>query len=396
MDNYYPGAFLSLMRDNDVVFNARHHAEWGPSSTELPGAMKAVRLDYPFTTPDVLLTENTLDETYVRATWNDVGLDCKPSRLGKSSRLYDGVNRRWNFTGGTQANGLNFARIETDIRMRRPVEAVDVNGLFLALFTVTAGDPYCLMRDGKAVTGTVTGDLELDLPTGSVIGGRAIVEGALCLRKLQVGFLPQADARGMVAEGRQCRAAFIVPTEAGHKSRAAGTNPLIKEPERWQAFFSAPSYSLALQTGSVTDGVFPRGIATVDGAVSGRVTKAGGEPFLVPLRLEGVNPNWSCGIWHEDEAHIRYTAVREGRAYPRLDVSKPHAFHAGNMIQCDQPGLVLSIIVWEKGRIVVEAHNPSTKDMTARVCTPKAVTTLKALDTAVTVPAGSSVRIRQE
>ena len=56
-------------------------------------------------------------------------------------------------------------------------------------------------------------------------------------------------------------------------------------------------------------------------------------------------------------------------AYIALDLSKDRDVWLGNLVMCDQPNLLLTLLPEGDGRFTIEAHNPTDRDITATVRT---------------------------
>jgi hypothetical protein len=108
------------------------------------------------------------------------------------------------------------------------------------------------------------------------------------------------------------------------------------------------------------------------------------------LEISGVNPHWPVGVWRKDGS-LAYGSTFEGKAWLRLDTSVSSTFYAGNLLLGDSPDLVLEVVKWTKDTIKIEVHNPTDREISATLSTPKEITTHKALQAKVRVPAGTTV-----
>ena len=124
--------------------------------------------------------------------------------------------------------------------------------------------------------------------------------------------------------------------------------------------------------------------------VAGSVAKTAELLCDVPLQIRGLNPRWPAGIWRAGGA-VAYTGVIEDTAWPRLDVSKPGAFYAGNLLPADNPALVLSVVRWTQDRVRIEVHNPTDQAIEATVTTSPEIANYRPLHCKVTVPPGTTV-----
>ena len=137
-------------------------------------------------------------------------------------------------------------------------------------------------------------------------------------------------------------------------------------------------------------------------------------PFNLPLVIAGVNPRWTAGVWRSDApadiadqfpvidaVELGMSAAGEvqqrsidGTGYTTLDVSKDVTFYAGNFISADNPELFLNMESWTKDGISVEVNNPTDKEITATIQTPAEIA-LKPLNKTLTIPAGTTVRVKE-
>ncbi|HOS43035.1 MAG TPA: hypothetical protein PK794_05020, partial [Armatimonadota bacterium] len=359
--------------------------------TGTPGTSMAVKLNYPFTTNDVVLTESILDEKYVTAMFKDVGYDAMPSMASKPSSVYSGKVRTWNFTPGKDASPYPTI-FEYDITLKRDVQPVNPAGLFPAFATPT-GTRYAWFEKGKLIAGEITPRSAFDIPAGGMVGNIITLNDGLRLENGRIGLKPPAGHPAVIPAGTRFTARFIYA--APQMPAFTAQHHFDGAEEAWlraMGFADKTPYALKFTRGKLTGIRYLAGITPANGGAAGEVTAAADIPCAIPLQLTGLNPRWPAGIWREGSG-ITYTGVFEGSAYPRLDVAVTGKFVAGNLLTADNSDLVLAVVKWEPGKIKVEVHNPTDTPIAATISTPKEITGLKALAKTVTVPAGTTVYI---
>lgn len=361
--------------------------------TDTPGTSMAVKLNYPFTANDVVLTEAYLDEKYVTALFNDVGYDAMPSQASKPSSVYSGKVRAWNFTPGKDKQPYPTI-YEYDITLKRDVQPVDPNGLFPA-FSGLMGKKYAWFEKGKLVTGDITNKDAFDIPVGGYAGGIIALSDGLRVENGRLGLKPPAGNPAVIPAGAHFTARFIfagvqMPTSPLAPAFEANLEGCL----RAMGFADKTPYALKLTRGKLNGIAYLADITPVNNGVAGEVTTTADIPYCVPLRLAGLNPRWPAGIWREGGA-IVYNGIFEGCAYPRLDVGMKGKFVAGNLLTADNPDLALEVVKWTPDNIKIEVHNLTDKPIDATVSTPKEITGLKALTRKVTVPAGTTIYIEE-
>jgi len=95
-------------------------------------------------------------------------------------------------------------------------------------------------------------------------------------------------------------------------------------------------------------------------------------PGLLPVRLEGLNDNWS--VWLVDRnrkgPNVRALPCRDGSAYAQLDPAGGDMdVFIGHPVVCDRPGVKLQVAWMTPDVWFVEAHNPTDAAVDAEVHT---------------------------
>ena len=154
----------------------------------------------------------------------------------------------------------------------------------------------------------------------------------------------------------------------------------------------APAYSVTPRSGQVLSTRYVLELQAQNGGFGGVITKAN-LPTRLPIRIHGINPNWTCGIVERTEKWWLPLGVLDGVAYATLDTRADHDLWLGNVVTCDQPQMVLILLPDGEGHYSIEAHNPTDQPLTTTVRTVDEWTLSPPLSQQVTVPAGSSAMV---
>lgn len=392
--NCYTGA--RLPDGLDIMMPVKGTAEGSSLLANVPGTMMAQKISFPFTGNDVVVQDVMLDEKYTKALFNDVGLDAMPSRGSQPSDVYTAKRRNYSFTPGRDGKRW-IVLTEYEITLKRDVEPVTPGGLFPAFSGYRNAKLY-RMQDGKLVAGELTGATVQDLPVGALAGGYIAMSTGLQARNGQFGLAPLPGNPTKIPAGTKLTARFLYAYNgfSPYAGNWKGNYGFEDDPEsllRGMGFAGPTPYQLTMTRGTLDRIAYLAEMTPFRYAVSGQVAKTAELLVDVPLQLRGINANWPAGIWRGGA--ITYTGVFEGTAWPRLDVSKPGAFFAGNLITADNPALVLSVVHWTKDRIKLEAHNPTDAAITTTITTQAEITNYKPLTQQLTVPAGTTIYVGQ-
>ena len=93
------------------------------------------------------------------------------------------------------------------------------------------------------------------------------------------------------------------------------------------------------------------------------------------------------------EPFVSHIGVFDDVGYAALDNSSDVQFYAGNTLTASDPALELSYTLWTAKEAGIEVNNPTDKEIKARLTSPKAIAGKFRVDTTVTVPPGSSLRL---
>ncbi len=189
-----------------------------------------------------------------------------------------------------------------------------------------------------------------------------------------------------------------------------GQPPDNRQVEQFRTAFGLqggePAYKAAPRQGKILSTAYLLDIEGDKGGFAGTLAKAPLRHRL-PVRVHGVNPNWTCGIVDKTEKWWLPTGVMpdlpelapspaagEGYAtYAALDLAKDRDIYLGNVVVCDKPELTLTLLPDGEGGFMIEAHNPTDKEITAEVSTVPEFTLCPPIKGAATVPPGASAII---
>ena len=370
----------------DIRLPIHGTAEGSAIFTDVPGTCMAVKINHPFSSSDLVLLDAALDEKYTTALFSDVGYDAMPSQASIPSSVYNATVRRASFTAGKPGQP-NLTVLTFDMTLKRDVEPVNAKGLFPALGELRGNTFAMVGSDGQITRRTIAPDEVFDIPMGALAGGYIALTPGLRIDHGQFGFAPPPAAPDVRNAGTHLQARFLI---ADSKEAVFDRDPLGTLAALGLA--GETPYTLQLTRGTLRSAGFPAIAAPARGGIAGSVNKTATLPFTIPVQLDGVNPNWTAGVWQQGAA-ITCSGIFERTAWPRLDVARQGAFYAGNLLTADNPNLVLEVVKWTPDAIKVEAHNPTDSAIDATITTPAEIKGYKALQQRVHVPAGSTIYV---
>jgi len=117
----------------------------------------------------------------------------------------------------------------------------------------------------------------------------------------------------------------------------------------------------------------------------------------MPLWVSGCNPNWPVGLWRKDTGKINQYAIFEKIARGKIDVTQKGPFYFGNLIIASNPNIKLAFASpWTEKQAIIEVNNPTNKEISCEISTPKAITGKIKIEKKVIIPAGQSKIITME
>lgn len=129
-----------------------------------------------------------------------------------------------------------------------------------------------------------------------------------------------------------------------------------------------PAYKVAPRIGTVRSMDYVLELDSSGGGFGGVISKAD-LPTRLPIRVHGVNPNWTSAIAERRQKWWLPVGVLDGAAYAALDTASEHDIWIGNVVLCDQSDLVLTLLPDGEGRFAIEVHNPTNRELTATIRT---------------------------
>jgi hypothetical protein len=393
----YTGTYLPpRMGTTSIMMPIKGTKEASTLFPDVAGANMAVKLNFPFTCNDIVLTEAAINEKYTIALWDTppyrVGFDATPSQASEPSTVYDAKFRYFNFTSGRKTRPV-VSLVELEVTLKRDVEPLDPAAPFPAFGGLSFGTNWAWMADGKLVTGVVSNESDMHIPVGGMAGGYVALSKGLIMRKGLFGMEPPAGNPATLKAGTRYTARYLIPTAPNNQDSTPYTFDDRTEPWMTAMGLAGPTpYKLKFTRGKLEGTTYFATVTPDKQGVAGDVVTTAEIPFDVPLRLNGLNARWPAGSWRENGVVV-FTGVFESTAWPRLDVSQKGKFYAGNLLVADNPDLVLAVVRWNKDAIKIDAHNPTATSITATISTPVEISGYKSFKKKVTIPAGSSVML---
>ena len=386
---FYTGTRLEWL---DLHLPVKEVKEGDTTFTSARGANLAPMLEFPLISDRVCVTDFLLGQRYPNVEhFEEIAYDAAPMRVTMPARLYEGRVRLTNYT--PRANGPLMTLCDVSIRTRRQAERVG-EGVW-PWFAEVQGRYHVRAAAGWQ-SGEITPATRLDLHPGDVVGGLMVLSQGLRLDGRRFGLAAPA-ATTVPAETRfAARFLFLNKSFAGwsHKNEYdAGDHAadLVKA-----ASFDPPAaYGLGMIRGPLEGIAYLARLRADDCGAYGNIV-GGAAPCDLPLLIEGLNQRWTAGVWRSNRPtdFTDQFGFLDGVGLTTLDVLWDASFYAGNLVLADQPDVSLNIEDWTADRIVVEAHNPTDAPLTVTLRTPAEITGLRRLEQRVTVPAGSSVRVK--
>ena len=355
-------------------------------SSSVPGVKAPGRTStmaqFTYISDDVVIFDYNLGYTYLRSG-GPFGIDSAPMFNVQPIPEYSAWSRVvWHPYPDKPMVVENSITLKQDLKTQGPVWPV---------LAKTKGADYVYNDgSGKKVAGKVAKDEFIDLPVGAKAGSVVLLTPMRLTGEGQLG--PANQEPGAVAKaGTTYKGEFIV----GQLNR------------KLMGFDGPTDFKIDMKQGKLERVALRAIFQTEDYGVAGTLT-AGKSPTpsnAVRVLCKGANPNWPL---------IRWTPAEKGekerlRQFGYVDGTMPMGrmwtrlggpFYFGNALIASDPNLRLAFASkWtrlddeEKTPVVIEAHNPTDKPITATVRTPKAVADRVQISEKVTVPAGSSVYI---
>jgi len=109
-------------------------------------------------------------------------------------------------------------------------------------------------------------------------------------------------------------------------------------------------------------------LAAQDGVFRGHLAR-GDFGLRVPVRLRGLNPNWTAGFWRPGERVFKpFGNDPDGFAWTSVDPARDAGpIFLGNVLTCEQPEVLLRLFQRRDGGWEVLAHNPLPRTVAVTV-----------------------------
>lgn len=392
--HYYTGTNLPWL---DIRMPVKETHEGDAIINYVKGDMLSPMCEFPLTSNRVCVSDWLLGQRYVNAEkLTDIAYDAAPMRITVPSRLYEGKVRVSMITpqAGKPDQHIYEVAIKTKMEATR-------NGEGVWPWFVTVSGKYRPANGGPEQD--ITPALKVDLQPGDQLGNVVILSPGMRLEGTRLGLI--APAETSVRAGTTFYAAMLL-IGRGAVGQGEKPTPYAAVPDflRASTTLTLTRGTLAAETplpgepptlGHLHGAVYVARATAASGGVAGSI-KGRPQSADLPLLVSGLNPRWVAGVWRS-EAPRDFTdqfGFVEGLGMTTLDVTRDAKFYAGNLVIADNAALYLDIEEWTPDKITVRVNNPTDQPITATLQTPAEITGLKALEHALTIPAGTTVRVK--
>ena len=382
----------------------------------------ASKMSLPFASNALTFTDFTIDSKYINPT--QYGMDAWRIENVLPTTTFDAFVRvgKWHDVAANIPDNANLKELTSAdgmIRLRKaftpaaaPTPAVKATpkptdvpapATQSVLFpTVQAMNwpttTYVYVKDGNKVEGKLDGKATtlLDLPAGASVGEYFLLAPLTVSGNGHLGW--RAEAGKAIPAGTEFHASYLYL------------------PRAWRADLGAEGatpWSMQLTKGkmSVLGTVH---LTAEDYGIAGEL-KAGGTVPVLPLQVSGLNENWPAALWTDGNVayegfygalhtpvvlgdtttsgppFLAHIGVYQGIGYAALP-NKAEKFYVGNTLMASNPALTLAYTLWTPTAAGLEVNNPTNKSIKAHL-TSAPIPGKYRVDTTVTVPAGSSLRV---
>lgn len=389
---WYPGTHLPLALG--LVISGISEAPLSGT----PGQCMAPKLNYPFSSPDVVVLRAVLDETYLEATRGTTWGDARPAFPTKPAEAFTGTVTAYSFTGGRAARTV-VSMVEYDLTLEQDLELpVNPDSLLLTIGNIRGTDKLLWMEKGKVVSSQLEKDAKVEIPVHGLAGGFIPLTSGFGINGRSFGLRASSVKDERLTAGSRIQGRFLVSSEGLGVTARYNQSFHVNE-TNWMTqmgFLGKLPYKLKTSSGRIEAPSFPPKVRDRNGILKGFVAEVCTNMYFnVPLEFSGLNPNWPVGIWQDGAERIAWTGVFEGRAWPRLDVGNPGAFIAGQLATASEDEVMIEVVAWTGDRVKLDVHNPTDQTMKLRVRT-ASVPGFKTLDQRVTLLPGTSVFLVEE
>lgn len=364
----------------------------------------ATKMEFPFASNACTITGYVIDQRYLKPV--SYGMDAWRIENTEPSHTYE-LNARvglwkefatgWGDATATFPPPLSFLT-GVDAVMRSRVVVTPTTAVFPVINVTDAHATYVYRQGDKTIEGKLDGNPAtlIDLPAGATLDKFFLLTSLTVTGNGEIGW--RAEAGKEVPKGMEWRASYLyLPREWRSTLGADGPTP-------WSMTLTAGKLSSVLGTVNLT---------AENGVVAGTL-QAGGVQKLLPLKVSGLQENWPAALWTPKNLayyawsktepvalpgttsgvpFFNHIGVFEGIGYASLENTEDVPFFVGNTLLATDPALGLAYELWTKDEAAIQVHNPTDHAITAQITSPKAIPGKYQVDTKVTVPAGSTIRL---
>ena len=155
-------------------------------------------------------------------------------------------------------------------------------------------------------------------------------------------------------------------------------------------------YTVETDAGKVVDTTLLLTVAADGGAFSAKVSQAALPVDGLTVKVEGVNNNWSAGIYGRDNGILSRIGGRDGVVWANIDISRDRDLFIGNLLTCDAAELILIFLEGDDKGCTFQAHNPTDAAIVTTVRSHPRFTRIRPVAREVRVPSGSTVEVRND
>ncbi|MHB9022572.1 MAG: hypothetical protein ACYC7E_00125 [Armatimonadota bacterium] len=257
-----------------------------------------------------------------------------------------------------------------------------------------------LLRDPKVATrisGTLrAGGYASQMPSG--VG----YEGFLVPAGFEYSYdasLPGSIEIGLGTEGQMVKAGTVFRYKFAFGSfadmKGAGNGLLEETTTTLNMAGGKDGYPVAMKAGKFVDGTF---YFTAQAAKNEALFTLGPRPLIIdlPIRVRGLQDNGCAAVYSTLRPWFRFVPVVGDTAYFQEPMEKANELWVGNIFVCDNKAVKISVVVDGQAdgkKPFIEVHNPTERDINARVSSPAHTPLFGGAMAMVRIPAGDSVRL---
>lgn len=162
--------------------------------------------------------------------------------------------------------------------------------------------------------------------------------------------------------------------------------------QRTMGLSENPAYKVKITQGSVTGTQYILDLKAEGQSFSGLITKTN-IPIFLPIRITGLNDNWSAGFWDKTDNRVERIAVKNGVGYCQIDIRERDVdLYIGNLLVCDNPDIRLELVL-DRYEPVIEVQNPLSETVKCTIRTPKGFEKYLKFSQEITLAPGSLTKI---